>query len=352
MNLFSFLCERECSSLESICMEHSCLINMLPADDGQPFRFSEDWMKDKNTWFEWTIMFLGGDACRIQPLLPFRSFKYSFSKVKCFFNVTPTEDGGRVCTAGSMWRVMVLLTHCQPGANQSINRSIVIWWAPKDRKSPRNTWINSFVPHRLTYRCPTTHTHTHLHNIFTCESLFWSRTSTLAWAQSSNHQILLPWEQDEWEACLFFPSFLLPDPLFSSSSSSYSSFSYPPSPNGIQPTLAAISSHSHCAITQLMDRPGSLWSPYIFKWGVMTSKKWTKEHLPDALFLYLGMLSSTCTGYIYFVWNFVYQNIYCTVANISLLALHCWHTDIHTHTYIHVYTQIFMFLSLRGLLST
>lgn len=206
MNLFSFLCERECSSLESICMEHSCLINMLPADDGQPFRFSEDWMKDKNTWFELTLMFLSGETCRIQPLFPFRSFKYSFTKVKCFFNVTPTEDGGRVCTAGSMWRVMVLLTHCQPGANQSINRSIVIWWAPKDRKSPRNTWINNFVPHRLTYRCPHhTHTHTYMQNIFTCESLFWSRTSTLACAQSSNHQILLPWEQDKWEAYLFSP---------------------------------------------------------------------------------------------------------------------------------------------------
>lgn len=106
-----------------------------------------------------------------------------------------------VCTAGSMWRVMVLLTHCELGANQSINRSIVIWWAPKDRKSTRNTWINYCVPHRLMYGCPQ-HTHAHAH-FYLWKPTFWSCTSILCCAQLSNHQIPLPWEQDKWEACLF-----------------------------------------------------------------------------------------------------------------------------------------------------
>lgn len=51
-------------------------------------------------------------------------FKLAFQGQNvCFMG---PEDGGEVCAAGSMWRVMMLLTHCQLGANQSINQSIVI----------------------------------------------------------------------------------------------------------------------------------------------------------------------------------------------------------------------------------
>lgn len=65
-----------------------------------------------------------GETCRIPLLFPVLSFKYCFSMVKCVFYVTQTEDGGDVCSAR---RVMMLLTHCQLGANQSINQSIVIY---------------------------------------------------------------------------------------------------------------------------------------------------------------------------------------------------------------------------------
>lgn len=96
-----------------------------------------------------------------------------------------------------------------------------------------------------------------------------------------NHSAIRFWclENKTDEKRVFSPSFLLPDPLFSSFSSSCSS-STALSPNGIQCSLAAISSHSHCTITQLTDRPGSLWSPCIFKRPCYDFKKVGKGRTP------------------------------------------------------------------------
>ncbi len=82
--------------------------------------------------------------------------------------------GGGRGAPGSIWRVMMLLTHCRPDANQSINQSIVIWWAPKDTGENLPETLESItfhLSHRLTHRCTNhmhmhthmcTHTHTHL----------------------------------------------------------------------------------------------------------------------------------------------------------------------------------------------
>lgn len=169
-------------------MEYSCLINIFPAA-GQQFSRLKDWKMP-------TIPQLK-EYCCVTVVKPaefhsYLSFKYCFSMVKCVFHATQTEDVGDACAGGSTRRVMMLLTHCQLGANQSINQSIVIYWAPKDRKSPRNTQINYFVPQPQAHvqvpplipHTTRTHSHSHQHIFSHKKPKFWTRSSALSCAQS------------------------------------------------------------------------------------------------------------------------------------------------------------------------